>query len=438
MSNSEIIKNVKIKKKPLVKTFEQLYIISLTILVTTTSGYALSTVYSNIFYIILSLCIFLMIFNYLLKNTEFKLNSLNLTHLAYIFMIFLAISSFLVNLDSIYLNYLLKFLITITFSFLFTRLVNFNSFIFYYIKVLKIIVIVSLIAYVLFVQLQLPLSLPIVENINGMKYYNGIVFFLLDGVIMDRNTGIFWEPGIFSTFIIFALIFEIGFKDKSSLINILIFIIGILTTQSTSGYFMLVFILMLALSKKINGILSFLTILISVIFFIISYLNLEKIIFYLYNINPRVFGKFINNTDSVTDRIISPMKNLEILIDYPIMGAGIGKSDVLFSLNSIVTQTSTSTYFLAAFGVMGSLYTLFWIFSILNIKTINILSRIIILLVILIQINKEPHIFFSVTYIIMFYFIDFSQAKYPNEIRSQSKRLNLCSFEGMSNKIERN
>jgi len=83
--------------------------------------------------------------------------------------------------------------------------------------------------------------LPLVTNINNVNYYNGFIAFAFAGYGVDRNTGIFWEPGIFSSFLILALVFVIldspvKRKRFSVAIDVILFAIGIVTTNSTAGY----------------------------------------------------------------------------------------------------------------------------------------------------------------------------------------------------------
>lgn len=67
-----------------------------------------------------------------------------------------------------------------------------------------------------------------------------------NGVIFHRNSGIFWEPGAFQGFIILALLMLLYENDncvvKNRKLKLLIFSLTILTTQSSTGYILLVLI----------------------------------------------------------------------------------------------------------------------------------------------------------------------------------------------------
>jgi len=287
---------------------------------------------------------------------------------------------------------------------------------------MKFIVTVSLIFYALFSYFNFPINLPVFKNINEVEYYNGIIFFIIKGfngstILMEnaRNVGAFWEPGVFSTFIIFALIFEIAIKERISKFNILIFSLGLISTFSTSGYLMFVLLLFLFLQKKLKGIKAGIFFTISIGLFTVAFLNILNIVKYLYNFMPVLFGKFLQESASVSERLEAPLSNWHIFLQSPLFGSGLGKVDYLFTSMTNASQTSTSTYYLAAFGIFGISYIYFFVHGVLKYNPISIYARMIILLIILLQINKESHFLFSATYIIMFYFLKISSLKSSNK-----------------------
>lgn len=118
-----------------------------------------------------------------------------------------------------------------------------------------------------------------------------------------------------------------------------------------------------------------------------------------------MFGKLVVETASSTERIDSPRANLAIFYEYPIWGSGLGRVNDLYAQITKGAQTSTITYALAAFGLSGISFILMWIIGIFRIKFLDIFLKILITCLFLIILNKEPHIFFSATYILMFYFV---------------------------------
>ena len=189
-----------------------------------------------------------------------------------------------------------------------------------------------------------------------------------DNIGIDRNIGTFWEPGLFATFILIAIILELWNKNKTSKLTILIFLITLYTTKSTYGYLMLVPISFELLTKVLNKRFSFsLTIFLITIVVFLNY-KLNDFISWLVQINPRLFSKLIDESNSFNARIESPLTNLRIFENNYLFGAGLGNTENLFSNMTIGAQTSTSTYFLAAFGFLGIAYTLLFIYGILSYK----------------------------------------------------------------------
>ncbi len=400
------------------KIIRQLKIIVISAFIVTTSGYPLSTVPGSFFHLALIIPIFFFVFNkrvFSAKITFLK----DYDFVAYLFFISAIFFSFALNANFSFLTTNIKLLVIITFAFLFTKNVSFSEFRRQYLLAAKFIVIVSLFGYVLINYTNLLTSLPVAENVNGVRYYNGLVFFSIKDFGSytisqgHRNIGVFWEPGLFASFLIIALIFEIGFKKKSSYTNIGLFLIGLLTTLSTFAYLMLIFIAGLKVGKKINKRKAIVGYVFSLILLATVYYNFNEILNYLYIIRPELFGKIVENTNSFVHRIEAPLTNIEIFLNNKFFGAGLGNADDIYVALTKAPQTSTSTYFLAAFGVFGICYTAFFVYGILNFKEINFYNRLIILVAILLTINKEPHAFFSLTYIILFYFLKGNNALIP-------------------------
>lgn len=66
----------------------------------------------------------------------------------------------------------------------------------------------------------------------------------INGTINYRNSGPFWEPGAFQGFILLALLLALRFRGgnvKSTRAKVLVLFATLLTTQSTTGYLLMVF-----------------------------------------------------------------------------------------------------------------------------------------------------------------------------------------------------
>jgi hypothetical protein len=102
------------------------------------------------------------------------------------------------------------------------------------------------------------------------------------------------------------------------------------------------------------------------------------------------------------------MLNFKIFMENPVFGAGFSGATNLFVQNQVQykadSQTSTSLYMMASLGVGGILYTYWWVKGILKMRGVSIISRIIILVIVLSILNKEPHSVLLATWMIMFLF----------------------------------
>lgn len=386
----------KYKKSALIALFSYITIIS--------TGYPLSTVSGNKNYYIV-LCFTIILFFYYISFKKIKRShKIKIETLCYLCFVNLIITSFIVNFNFENAPSNIRLIGVISFGFIVTKLITFENYVFYFIKLMKIITVISLIVFISANYFNVLLPLPIIENVNKATYYNGYIVFLFKKYGINRNLGIFWEPGVFSTYLIFSILLE-SLKNKPSKINIILFLIGIWSTKSTYGYFIVIIITIYFISKYSRKSLN--------IIFLLSLLILgtflkkfkSNILIFLNEINPLVFSKIVNKTDSISDRVISPITNLEIFSKNPFFGVGVGEFDSVYKKLTFVKQTSTSTYFLGVLGIFGILYTVYIIIGILKFKKINLSSRILFLLIFLMAVNKEPHINFSATYTLMFYFL---------------------------------
>ena len=332
---------------------------------------------------------------------------MNSTTFYFIFGI-IGLSTFFYNFDSAVLSPYIRFLLIITFSLLLSNIYSFEKFIVYYQKIILIIAIFSLIGYCMVNFFNLGLFLPIITNVNSIDYYCGYLFYIIYHA-PERNIGIFWEPGIFASFLIIALVFEVSIKKKINKVNFFIFSFTILTTFSTSGIFLLPFILILLINKRNQTQISLVFNIFLLLFFILVQFRLEEILQILNNINPDLFGKVLYKSKSVMTRLNGPLVDLAIFNQSPIFG--VGYSDYyntwrnLTYRSDVLSQTSTITYFLAVFGFMGIFYVIGWIKGILNIQNATLLGKLTILSIFIIILTKEPHQNNVLMYLLLFYFL---------------------------------
>ena len=231
-----------------------------------------------------------------------------------------------------------------------------------FMKLMRITVVVSLI-YFLLVQ-TLPSSLLLeVSNGYGVKYYTCFFASVISGTGFLRNSGLFWEAGMFAAITAIWSMFEIIYtKNKQKkLFWFLISVVSILTTSSTSGYIYLVFLIVLYFTsggEKLNlrQIITLLMVGVAVVAVVVNY---DAIVSILVEWNPEVFMKLQLENASVTDRFYGPIADLYIGLRNP-FGVGIGENFTqvqaivrdMFDI-FISSRTSSITYYFSALGIGG-------------------------------------------------------------------------------------
>lgn len=253
----------------------------------------------------------------------------------------------------------------------------------------------------------------ITAGISINEYYDYKIFFypklFISGI--GRNSGIFWEPGVFSSFLLLSILIELCFKNKTSLIKISLFVLTLLTTRSTSGILLLFPILLLYLDKKIKSeLFRIIMLFISWNIILLMLFFKETILQELVRVSPELFSKLVENGSTRSTRIMSPFLNYKIFKENPIFGAGLSGATKLFIANkksySADSQTSTTFAMLSNFGILGILYSIWWIEGIIKFNKFNKSQKAFLLFIIFVILNKEPHMSIMGTWIIFFMFLN--------------------------------
>lgn len=299
---------------------------------------------------------------------------------------------------------------------------GFNDFINVFLKLMLIITIISIVGYFLVNNTSvLPNLLPIFINKNGVAYNIGIIFNYIT-IIPDRNCAIFWEPGMFACFLIFAIIFEIVLKNKTNYIHLLIFSIGIFTANSSAGFILwilciILFILNLADIKQINNPVIFLCMIVVFSIGIIAILNLDKIILSTELSKNEYFIKLLSQNINDSTRNNAIRYNLKTFFESPFVGIG---ATQYYQSVKYVADTSTSTFFMSVFGFGGLFYTLFYIYGILKINGINIFSKICLLAIIISILNTEPQMNNIFIWCFLFYLLKKDSFNKKSKVKNEN------------------
>lgn len=263
----------------------------------------------------------------------------------------------------------------LTFFIAYTTVVSLKtSFFFYYETCLKYLCLIALFFWILQVLMPGPLT-EILKSLTFFKPYNEIiqahviVFSILnEGVesFLPRNSGFAWEPGAFAVFInlaIFANLVRNSFRIRNNK-NLLIFIISLLSTQSTTGYsiFLLLaafyFINMKGMTLKI---LIIPLVIIGVLYIFSLPFMYEKIA----SLGSEKVSDLveIGAKDWNKDKMIGAQRFVSFQIDFidflnnPILGYG-GHDEEMWTRKSNINVVSISGIgkILAKFGLVGCFF----------------------------------------------------------------------------------
>ncbi len=274
----------------------------------------------------------------------------------------------------------------------------------FYLKTMTVLSCIALVGYLLVNLTDLMSGLPLFMNTNGIGYRFGLIFNYIE-IIPTRNCGIFWEPGLFATHLAIASIFELILHEKPRLSRLFLFLICIITANSSAGFVLafLIFMLYFVLKAKKNQsktqqLLTF----ILLVFCILIALNFDTIL----EQTPLGENAYLQklSTDSIfsSTRMNAIRHNLSIFLKNPLFGAGVIKVGESIDY---VADTSTSAYMMSIFGFMGIGYTLLWIYGIFRQKSFSFFSKLLLTVIVLIILNKEPHHQLLFSWILLFYLI---------------------------------
>lgn len=394
-----------------------------------TSGYPLTTTeISKNFYIFTGVLILMYGFKVAILGKINKNKKIQVINWVAIGLIAVSLPSLVMNAGIDNVLAWIKYVIVILFASIFAAAYNAQTAAKLYVRVMVALSLISTTVYLLVNFFGLELTLPQFINQNDMLYKNGIVFFVYDEFLQWRNPGPFWEPGIYGSYLFVALVINLFVRKFNSLSSIIL-IVAMISTMSAASFILLGLIALLLLTKneKSSMAVRIATRCVMAVILLVGILHYEGLIETVSDSVPSVFGKFIIGSESVTDRLDSPMTNIDIFLSSPLFGYGLAEYLNEYQRLTMSAQTSSLTALLAAFGVFGILHTLIWIIGIIMMGGVNITNKMILITAIIFILNKEPHYYFTLSYIIMFYIT--SMHLFPSFLRRGQFTVSIHSKE---------
>ena len=332
----------------------------------------------------------------------------------FIFFVMIILSAFLlINMASTgtfnYIGMNIRMMIIVLLSILIAKYIDYKNFADIFVYIMVFITIVSLALYFL-VSIKGNTSIlslfPQLTNVNGVSAYNA-GFCCIYTYRYDRLMGIFWEPSIYSSFAIITLILMLFFPNhvKYRRLNCLILCLGIIASKSTGGYVLLICtILFYGMVMFENKNVKKILLCFSIVVLLTALLFKDQIITELINISPEVFYKLDVSVESGSriTRMDSGILNLKIFFDNIITGVGLGKVDDVYISMGGKNETSTLTFYLAAFGIAGIIPTVILIKSFFKQRFFYWIYRIYLVVLFSVIVLKEPYTFCCGMYTIIF------------------------------------
>ena len=351
-----------------------------------------------------------------IKNKKIPFSSLNIFILFSLLMVFWILLSILINPNrGINLYNYLDIIFVIIASSLFINCFSFKKFVLNFNRLLTVISFFSIIIFILVYISRVDFSLN--SFVSGVFRYDNYFFLSLFYNEKLYNIGgsprmlsVFWEPGVYGTFLIIGLVFEIKFK-KTNFLTIALYLVCIFFTKSSATYLLLLLVFALFIHEKIkkNRDIILIIYLISLMALAFLFLVFGK---QLSDLLPSIFGKIYDGSISFLSRVYSPYYYFLTFISsfrtilFGMGGVSANEYYLSISLSTglIDSGTSTSAYYLAAYGFLGSLFTILPIIGIFFLKK-GILEKVIYCLLFILITNKENHASVLSTSIIAFYLI---------------------------------
>lgn len=241
------------------------------------------------------------------------------------------------------------------------------------------------------------------------KYQGFLIYFKTSD---HRNYGAFWEPGIYATNIIVALLLMPYVRNrKKAWLKYTILIAAVITTASSAGYVLLFLALICNILNKFeintsgDRIKLVLIIILATLLFY-SYMNLEAILNWLGLTDNSIYSKLLSAGES--ERALSIATNWNAFLESPLIGhgfSGLTNSNAYQEVLSkkLVLDTATSFRLLAAMGVSGILFSMMLIYGIAKQNRLAWYTRIMLCCIALVIVNKEAHDSFMLSWCLIQY-----------------------------------
>lgn len=275
-----------------------------------------------------------------------------------------------------------------------------------YIKCMRLIAIISLIAFFLGGIIKSIGFIPTVTNTADNTYKT--LFFTnipVSDSLSRRNLGPFWEPGVYQYYLNIALIFTLHKESKTMSYDVILFIVTLLTTLSGAAILPLPFIFLAYVlnSKDRKNIKPYIYV---IVFLFLGLLLLQTGMF------DEIINKILGKEDDGLSRgfrIGSAVANIKMAIKYPFFGAdptlqGELRAETIQSLNGYATEGNTNTLlgYASYFGIFVAGYLWKRLYGFCRQISATTFSTVCLFIAIFLMTSNENLILSAPLYVLMF------------------------------------
>lgn len=206
-------------------------------------------------------------------------------------------------------------------------------------------------------------EVPVFYNGTDIKFYNFFLSIVPDTYVKDRNFGIFREPGVYQFFLLLGLYLNNDLvsweKPGSQWVVNGILAVTMVSTFATGGVIEMGLLAVLLFFDKgwyrQRKLRIAAAALIAGLAVLVVYCVVAKNTLY-WAVYDMVYGKFLGDNESGSDRILSITVNLKTFLGSPLVGE---KLD--YVLHSVLNNTSSTMLLFAGFGILaGGVHLLSW------------------------------------------------------------------------------
>lgn len=318
----------------------------------------------------------------------------------------LAMFSYFVNFDNT--KYYTIIMLYYGVALLFIIVIDIKTWFKYYLQIMYIIALCSLIMYAMSMFAPSLINL-LPETSNSMGLTTHTVFIALSP-INARNQGPFWEPGAFQTYLAIAIIIEIFAFKVGSKFRLTTLILAMITTFSSAGYIVLMGIILCTL---VDGMLDNKITKQAKYLLIIGLFGIIISNYIIVNFYPHLYYTLIGKLEnfSVTNagtsagtRATAIYGGLKVFWENMLTGVGITKYRNYFLYNYGHTMT-TCTYvnWFAVYGIFYGSIMCAGAFKFTKYFSSKTLTRLLLTIVIFLSISSEDYLI-NPSILIMWFF----------------------------------